>query len=120
MNTIRLTSFWDREQTIRRIETPIARANDPESSHRAGEEITASGRRQQQIAMTIEVVRKHPGHTSMELSEITGLCRFLLARRLPEAVTAGAVMKGIQRPCSVTRKLALTWLPVDPQTKAAA
>lgn len=117
---IRKDTNFDREPPIRRIETPIARANDPESSHCAGEEITASGRRQQQIAMTISVVRKHPGHTSMELSEITGVCRFVLARRLPEAVTAGAVVKGIQRPCSVTGKLALTWLPVDPQTKAAA
>lgn len=116
---IRKDTNFDREPPIRRIETPIARANDPESSHRAGEEITASGRRQQQIAQTINAVRRFPGRTSLELSELTGLCRFALARRLPEAVTAGAIVKGIQRPCSVTGKLALTWLPVDLGAKAA-
>ena len=119
MTTIRQETFWDREQRVRLVETPIARANDPESSHRAAAEITASGRRQQQIAQTIDVVRRFPGRTSLELSELTGICRFVLARRLPEAVTAGAIVKGIQRPCSVTGKLALTWWPADLGAKAA-
>ena len=47
----------------------------------------------------------------MELARLTGLDRYLLARRLPEAVTAGAIVKGQQRVCSVSDRLALTWLP---------
>lgn len=96
----------------RRIETPAARRSDPESSHRAAEEVTASGRRAAQLAQVIAAVRKHPGRTSMELARLTGLDRYLLARRLPEAATAGAVAKGQQRVCSVSDRLALTWLPV--------
>ena len=120
MTTIRQESFWDREPPIRRVETPIARANDPESSHRAANEITASGRRGQQIAQTIAAVRAFPGRTSQELCEKTGIDRYTLARRLPEAVTAGAICKGQQRACSVTGKLALTWFPVDSGMKVAA
>ncbi len=119
MTLIRQETFWDRDR-IRLVETPIARANDPESSHRAAAEITASGRRQQQIAMVINMVRKFPGMTSMELAGMTGEDRYVIARRLPEAVTAGAIVKGQQRACSVTGKLALTWWAVDPGMKAAA
>lgn len=120
MTLIRQETFWDREQHLRLVETPIARATDPDSSHRAAAELTASGRRGQQIAQTIAAVRAFPGKTSQELSDKTGICRFVLARRLPEAVTAGAIAKGQQRPCSVTGKLALTWWPVDPGMKVAA
>jgi len=120
MTLIRQEVFWDREQSLRLVETPIARSSDPESSHRAAADITASGRRGQQIAQTIAAVRAFPGSTSQELSDKTGICRFVLARRLPEAVTAGAIVKGQQRACSVTGKLALTWWAVDPGMKAAA
>lgn len=105
---------------IRLVETPAARSSDPISSHRAANELTASGRRGQQIAQAIAAVRAFPGKTSQELADKTGICRFVLARRLPEAVTAGAIMKGIQRPCSVTGKLALTWYVVDPELRSAA
>ncbi|MDR3445965.1 winged helix-turn-helix domain-containing protein [Dyella sp.] len=120
MNLIRQETFWDREQTIRLVEMPIARATDPESSHHAAAELTASGRRGQQIAQTFAAVKAFPGRTSQELSDKTGICRFVLARRLPEAVTAGAITKGLQRACSVTGKLALTWWPVEPGMKVAA
>jgi hypothetical protein len=120
MTLIRQETHWDRDCRLRLVETPIARSTDPESSHRAANEITASGRRQQQIAMVINMVRKFPGMTSMELAGMTGEDRYVIARRLPEALTAGAVVKGIQRPCSVTGKLALTWWPVDHHEKVAA
>lgn len=97
---------------LRRVETPIARRSDPESSHRAAAEITDSGARAHQQAQAIAAVRAYPGLTSQELSELTGLERYMLARRLPEAVTAGAIRKGEQRTCSVTGRLALTWWPV--------
>lgn len=94
-----------------RVETPAARRTDPESSHRAAEEITASGKRAAQLALVIAAVRRFPGRTSMELAGLTGLDRYLLARRLPEAVTAGAVAKGAQRLCLRSDRLALTWNP---------
>jgi hypothetical protein len=105
-------SWWDElydDGLFRRVETPIARARDPESSHRAAAEITTSGTRAHQQAQTVAAVRAFPGCTSQELSERTGLERYMLARRLPEAVTAGRVRKGEQRTCAVTGRLALTW-----------
>lgn len=120
MSLIHQESFWDREQPMRVVETPIARAKDPLSSHRAAAEITASGRRGQQIAQAIAAVRAFPGCTSQELCASTGIDRYTLARRLPEAVTAGCVCKGQQRACSVTGKLALTWYAVDPSMRSAA
>ncbi len=95
----------------RRVETPIARRSDPASSHLAAAEVTASGKRQQQIGLVIDLVRKFPGLTSMELAGMSGEDRYMIARRLPEALTAGAIRKGEQRTCSVTGRLALTWWP---------
>ena len=95
-----------------RVETPIARNTDPESSHLAALEITASGKREDQQHQTITAVRKYPGRTSQELAHLTGLDRYMLARRLPECVTAGAVKKGALIECTVTRKKAIAWWPV--------
>lgn len=94
-----------------RVETPAARASDPETSHLAAEEVTASGVRQQQIGLAIAAVRAHPDRTSMELSVVTGHDRYMLARRLPDAETAQAVRKGPARTCTVSGRKAVTWLP---------
>lgn len=96
---------------FRRIETPAARATDPQSSHEAADIITSSGKRAEQQALTFAAVRAFPGCTSFELSMKTGRCRFQLARRLPECVTAGLVEKGEVRRCGVTGRRALTWWP---------
>jgi hypothetical protein len=95
-----------------RVETPIARNTDPESSHLAAAEITGSGKRRAQQDQTIAAVRKYPGRTSQELANLTGLDRYMLARRLPECVTAGAIKKGALIECTVTRKKAIAWWPV--------
>lgn len=97
---------------MRRVETPAARKTDPVTSHLAAEYHTRSGDRARQQAQTAEAVRLHPGHTSQELAQLTGLDRYMLARRLPECVTAGRVTKGSTQRCSVTGRLALTWWPV--------
>lgn len=95
----------------RRVETPAARATDPETSHAAAEQHTRSGARAHQQAQAIAAVRAFPGHTSFELALATELDRYMLARRLPEAVTAGAVKKGDAKACDVTGKQATTWWP---------
>lgn len=94
-----------------RVQTPIARASDPVTSHLAAKEITASGVRFSQQKKVADAVRRHPGHTSQELAEMTGLERYMLARRLPECVTARTVRKGEPKHCDITKKLALTWHP---------
>lgn len=55
-------------------DTPRARRNDPETSHRAAARIKASGALGRQQALVLDYVRRFPGHTSAEL-----------ARRMAEA-----------------------------------
>lgn len=108
---IQQIDLFQDQRPVRVVATPAARATDPETSHLAAEEVTASGVRQQQIGMAIAAVRAHPDRTSMELAQATGHDRYMLARRLPDAVTAGAVRKGGARTCTVSGRKALTWLP---------
>jgi hypothetical protein len=95
----------------RQVETPAARRTDPSTSHLAAEQITASGQRGQQQAQATAAVRAMPGLTSFELAMKTRLDRYMLARRLPECVTAGTVRKGEAKTCSITGRQALTWWP---------
>lgn len=107
--TIRQESFWDRP--LRIVDTPAARATDPETSHIAAEQHTASGQRGSNVAAVIDLVRASPGRTSAELARHSRLTRHEVARRLPEAETAGAVYKGAKRRCEVNGSLAMTWWP---------
>lgn len=50
------------------VETPAARATDPETSHEAAEEITASGDRGSQQRAVLALVRWFPGSTAGELA----------------------------------------------------
>lgn len=95
------------------VQTPAFRATDPETSELAAIEITASGERKRQQDATAEAVRKHPGKTSHELAQVTGLNRYALARRLPECVTGKEVVKGAARTCAVSGRKAVTWWPVQ-------
>jgi hypothetical protein len=109
---------------MRRIETPAARFTDPESSHLAAAEITASGARAHQMAQAVAAVRAFPRSTSFELAMATELDRYMLGRRLADARTAGQVRnvppgvpaseyKVYMRHCRVTGRMAMRWCPVD-------
>lgn len=93
------------------VQTPASRLSDPESSHDAEAHINASGVRKRHQIMTAKAVEMFPGMTSLEISERAHICRYLLARRLPECVTAGSVIRGQERRCSVSGRLACTWYP---------
>lgn len=106
-NTIRQSTMWDRAPRV--IETPAARATDPITSHIAADLHTASGKRGTNVAHVIDLVTRMPGLTSAELALHSPLTRHEVARRLPEAESAGAVRKGEKRRCSVNGSLAMTW-----------
>lgn len=108
---IRQEQLWDRPHRI--VDTPAARATDPDTSHIAAAEHTASGKRGTNVAHVIDLVRLHPGCTSAELSWHSALTRHEVARRLPEAETAGAVRKGEKRRCTKNGTLAVTWWPFE-------
>lgn len=92
------------------IATPAARATDPVSSHLAAEEMTRSGKRAYQAERVLDLVRKHPHHTSLELAQYGTLDRYQLARRLPDLVALGLVERSREpRLCAVGKRPAHTW-----------
>lgn len=94
-----------------------ARTEDPRSSKLAAEEVTATGRADREAAQVLEALRHHPGSTSRELAERSGLDYHTIARRLPELRDkAFLVENGADRPCrygSQTRQV-MTWFPLNP------
>lgn len=98
---------------MRTVRTPTARATDGHASHEAAEHMDTSGKRAAQQAIAITAVAQYPGLTSLEVSRRSGICRFVLARRLPECETGGAVRRGPERRCTVSGRTAATWYPPD-------
>ena len=93
------------------MSAPIARTRDPQTSHQATRHITGTGARAAQQQMAQKAVEQYPGLTSLELAQRTTLCRFMLARRLPEIEPTGAVRRGQARRCSKSGRMAATWYP---------
>jgi len=62
-----------------------------------------------------DLVARFPGCTSRELAVFSGLDRFQIARRLPDAArikrTPQRVWRGRPRACEVTGRMAITWWP---------
>lgn len=86
-----------------------ARTTDPLSSHLAA--LDNSSRRDAQVGVCVALVCRHPGLTSMELASRGDVCRYMLARRLSDAAKRGMVVKGPQKHCDVSGKLAMSWDP---------
>lgn len=93
------------------VQTPAARRTDPNASHDAAEHVTLSGARAKQQAIAATAVKQYPGLTSLELSQRARIDRYMLARRLPECITARTVKRGQERRCAVSGRLACTWHP---------
>lgn len=86
-----------------------ARSNDPLTSWEAAEHIVGSGKAAFQEHRAVAAVRAYPRMTSLELSEAARICRFELARRLPEAERHGLVIRGPVRTCRISKRKAATW-----------
>ncbi|PWQ87886.1 winged helix-turn-helix domain-containing protein [Stenotrophomonas maltophilia] len=91
-----------------------ARSTNPQSSHIAAADLAASGGLRVQHAKTEAVVICHLGHSSLNLSMLTGLDRHMLVRRLPELAREGRIWRGPTASCTTTGKPACTWWPVVP------
>jgi hypothetical protein len=94
------------------MNTINARHTDPVTSHLAGEAIEASGEAAFQRQQALAAVSLYPGLTSKELAHKTGLCRFMLARRLPEI---GTIEKGDIVKCSISKRACVTWHLKEPK-----
>lgn len=89
---------------------PIARNSDPVSSHAAAQHMQDSGKLDGQMGEVYELVRLHPGHTSLELTQYTTLDRHQIARRLSDLHEAGKVKANrTPRKCNVGGRLSCTW-----------
>lgn len=128
--------FWDPEELDRRREekrlresgfipvTPVARTEDPETSHLSAKDVTKDGTRKLQSSKVLEAVRKWPDRTASELAELSEIPHEAVHKRLSELAdtkNGGPFIERkndevglVKRRCSVTGKMALTWVPVWP------
>jgi hypothetical protein len=103
------TQYLREEYRRWRMSQRLARTTDPDTSHQAAERTVASGRRDDHVTRVVAAIRSHPGRTSAELAQITGLERHEAARRTADAEHAGRVRKGPARKCRVSGRAAITW-----------
>ena len=103
-----------RSPVFGRHSAPLAATADPQSSHLAAAEITASGLRDSQKRMIIEwLSARATALTSAEIARDAGLDRHMVARRLPDLERDGLVQRGAERACNATGRRAITWRPVQ-------
>lgn len=91
------------------IQTPAARATDPETSHQAAEHMNETGKRRSQQYATLALVKEFPSSTSFELSRRGSLDRYQVARRMSELRTAELVEEIGSRVCKISRRHATIW-----------
>ena len=98
---------------------PIARNQDPWTSHAAGDAITNSGSRQTLAEICVDCVHKHPGLTAGEVGELTGLGHQRVWRRLSDLKNLGLIVQGTAKQWQ--GKAQVTWWPpaVQPTTQQA-
>jgi hypothetical protein len=88
----------------------LARRTDPQSSHAAAKEVIESGLVAGQMAQLLTWLRgQTEPFTSLEISHLSGMCRYTCARRLPSLEKAGLVSRGPARICRQGGRLAITW-----------
>lgn len=88
---------------------PASANRDPVTSHLAESKVTQSGRRQTQAEQVLEALKRRPMHTSAELAEAMGACRFMVARRLSDLRHNNLVRQCAKRVCAVKGSEAVTW-----------
>ena len=88
--------------------TPVARATDPDTSHLAGEDVTDSGARSRQQRMVLQGLVRYPNLTTRELAARMNVCRYTVARRMPELAPIYVSVVGKRR-CTVTGRTAQVW-----------
>jgi predicted HTH transcriptional regulator len=88
---------------------PIARQQDPETSHEAAEFITTTGIRANQCRWVLKAVLATPGLTASELAKRHNIDHPIMHKRLPDLRKKGLVCNLTKRTCAITRRTAMTW-----------
>jgi hypothetical protein len=90
--------------------SPLARSSDPVSSHLTAEEVTRSGRRDNQKHKLIEWLRRQTQPMTLaEIAVSSGMERHAVARRLPDCERGGPVERCGMRECGAAGRPAITW-----------
>lgn len=97
------------------LEHARARNSDPIGSHRAADAIERDSTVQDQHARALAAVRAFPGESSLSLAEKVQVCRFMLARRLPELLRDGLVKRITGGKCPRPGRTAALWYDKDYQ-----
>ncbi len=95
------------------FENPIAHTRDPVTSKRAADEMTKSRRRGKHAEIVLDLVRRHPGSTALELAQAGPLEEYQVRRRLTDLLHAGLIARGPERTCRVRGSQMVTWRTVD-------
>ena len=85
----------------------LARRDDPDTSKQAAERLVASGSHGARCEAALSLVRALPGATASELDPSGFGSRIL--KRLNDLRIAGAIRKGEDRKCRVSKRMAATW-----------
>ena len=92
-----------------------SRNTDPDTSHQAEAELTATGKRQKQCDAVLEAVTAYPGATAVELSKWSGIDRYAVSRRTADLEYKQLIRKGLKRTCTINKRLMVTWYRSDPK-----
>lgn len=93
---------------------PLAATADPATSHAAGKELTATGRRDLQKHAVLHVLQDRLAVgfqpvTSAEIAAWYGFDRYMVARRLPDLERDGLIERTGFAMCTVSRRMATAW-----------
>lgn len=72
---------------------PRTRATDPQSSHRAEQQVRSSGVLRGQAKTVLNLVTKFPGRTSKQLADLGPLDRYQIARRTADLRRLGLIYR---------------------------
>jgi hypothetical protein len=94
--------------------TALARRTDPQSSHEAARQMTLTGMGFKQREEVLDLVRRFPGHTSLELAALpcATLDRYQIARRTAELAKTNQIRAGATRTDYATGRPSVTWYPI--------
>lgn len=94
----------------RAMRSPVSATADPDTSHQAAKEITASGQREGQCLGVLALVKRYPDCTAFELS-VKGRTydRYIIGRRLSELEHGKLIRKSGTKVCGISGHKACIW-----------
>lgn len=99
---------------------PAHHTADPETSREALDAHESTGRRERHKAIVLELVRRHPLRTAIELWEAAGPDErvalgdfYEVRRRLSDLLRTGKVHQRSSRPCLIKKTKMMTWEAVS-------